>query len=213
MWNGTNERQEIDTYKRFGHVDGDDPPTMANNITYFWNYQTDWMFIRYFMWSYAGKQNDLEGFGNARDGNWITGISFFDNARLGDQSKLPDSIHINNKSYNRLYMLPLLLGIFGLVFQFIRHRNDFWVVMLLFFFTGWAIVIYLNQAGLQPRERDYAYAGACYAFAIWIGLGVICIQELFSKYVVKGRGDVASYVSAGLCLPGRARTDVQPGME
>ena len=165
MWNGTNERQEIETYKKFGHVEGDDPPTMANNINYFWNYQTDWMFIRYFMWSYAGKQNDLEGFGNARDGNWITGIPFFDNARLGDQSKMPDSIHINNKSYNRLYMLPLLLGIFGLVFQFIRHRNDFWVVMLLFFFTGWAIVIYLNQAGLQPRERDYAYAGACYAFA------------------------------------------------
>jgi hypothetical protein len=200
MWNGTNERREIDTYKRFGHVDGDDPPTMANNIAYFWNYQTDWMFIRYFMWSYAGKQNDLEGFGNPRDGNWITGISFFDNARLGDQSKMPDTIHINNKSYNRLYMLPLLLGIFGLVFQFIRHRNDFWVVMLLFFFTGWAIVIYLNQAGLQPRERDYAYAGACYAFAVWIGLGVIWIQELLAKYALKGRIDAANYVSAGLCF-------------
>jgi hypothetical protein len=200
MWNGTNERREIDTYKRFGHVDGDDPPTMANNIAYFWNYQTDWMFIRYFMWSYAGKQNDLEGFGNPRDGNWITGISFFDNARLGDQSKMPDTIHINNKSYNRLYMLPLLLGIFGMVFQFIRHRNDFWVVMLLFFFTGWAIVIYLNQAGLQPRERDYAYAGACYAFAAWIGLGVIWIQEILAKYALKGRIDAANYVSAGLCF-------------
>ena len=200
MWNGTNERREIDTYKKFGHVDGDDPPTMANNIEYFWNYQTDWMFIRYFMWSYAGKQNDLEGFGNPRDGNWITGISFFDNARLGDQSKMPDSIHINNKSYNRLYMLPLLLGIFGMVFQCIRHRNDFWVVMLLFFFTGWAIVIYLNQAGLQPRERDYAYAGACYAFAVWIGLGVIWIQELLAKYALKGKIDAANYVSAGICF-------------
>jgi len=200
MWNSGNERQEIDTYKRFGHVENDDPPTMANNIAYFWNYQTDWMFIRYFMWSYAGKQNDLEGFGNPRDGNWITGISFFDNARLGDQSKLPDSIHINNKSYNRLYMLPLFLGIFGLVFQFIRHRNDFWIVMLLFFFTGWAIVIYLNQAGLQPRERDYAYAGACYAFAMWIGLGVIAVREILEKYAFKGRIDVANYVSAGLCF-------------
>jgi hypothetical protein len=200
MWNGTNERREIDTYKKFGRVDGDDPPTMANNIAYFWNYQTDWMFIRYFMWSYAGKQNDLEGFGNPRDGNWISGISFFDNARLGDQSKMPDSIHINNKSYNRLFMLPLLLGIFGMVFQFVRHRNDFWVVMLLFFFTGWAIVIYLNQAGLQPRERDYAYAGACYAFAVWIGLGVIWIQELLAKYVMKGKLDAANYVSAGFCF-------------
>ncbi|HUB59199.1 MAG TPA: DUF2723 domain-containing protein [Puia sp.] len=200
MWNGTNERREIDTYKRFGHVDGDDQPTMANNFLYFWNYQTDWMFIRYFMWSYAGKQNDLEGFGNPRDGNWITGISFFDDARLGDQSKLPDSIHINNKSYNRLYMLPLLLGIFGLVFQFMRHRNDFWVVMLLFFFTGWAIVIYLNQAGLQPRERDYAYAGACYAFAIWIGLGVIAVQEFLTKYAIKDRSDLPAYAAAALCF-------------
>jgi hypothetical protein len=200
MYSGTNDRNEIDTYKRFGQVDGDDQPTMMNNFLYFWNYQTDWMFIRYFMWSYAGKQNDLEGFGNACDGNWITGISFFDDARLGDQSKLPDSIHTNNKSYNRLYMLPLLLGIVGLVFQFIRHRNDFWVVMLLFFFTGWAIVIYLNQAGLQPRERDYAYAGACYAFAIWIGLGVIAAQEFLSKYVLKGRSDMSGYVSAGLCF-------------
>ncbi len=200
MWNSTNERRETDTYKRFGHVENDDPPTMANNIEYFWNYQTDWMFIRYFMWSYAGKQNDLEGFGNPRDGNWITGIPFFDDARLGDQSKLPDSIHINNKSYNRLYMLPLILGIFGLVFQFVRHRNDFWIVMLLFFFTGWAIVIYLNQAGLQPRERDYAYAGACYAFAVWIGLGVIAVRELLDKYALKGRIDAANYVSTGLCF-------------
>ena len=200
MWNSSNERREIDTYKKFGRVEGDDQPTMANNIAYFWNYQTDWMFIRYFMWSYAGKQNDLEGFGNPRDGNWITGIPFFDNARLGDQSKLPDSIHLNNKSYNRLFMLPLILGIFGMVFQFIRHRNDFWVVMLLFFFTGWAIVIYLNQAGLQPRERDYAYAGACYAFAVWIGLGVIWIQELLAKYAFKGKIDAANYVSAGLCF-------------
>jgi hypothetical protein len=200
MYSASNERQEIDTYKRFGHVDGDDQPTMANNFLYFWNYQTDWMFIRYFMWSYAGKQNDLEGFGNVRDGNWITGIPFLDDARLGDQSKLPDSIHSANKSYNRLYMLPLILGLVGLVFQFVRHRNDFWVVMLLFFFTGWAIVIYLNQAGLQPRERDYAYAGACYAFAIWIGLGVIAVQEFLAKYVVKDKLDAAGYMSAGLCF-------------
>jgi hypothetical protein len=200
LWNNSNERREVETYKKFGHIEDNDQPTMGNNFAYFWNYQTDWMFIRYFMWSYAGKQNDLEGFGNPRDGNWITGISFFDNARLGDQSKMPDSIHINNKSYNRLFMLPLILGIVGMVFQFMRHRNDFWIVMLLFFFTGWAIVIYLNQAGLQPRERDYAYAGACYAFAMWIGLGVIAVQEALAKYAFKGKLDVSGYVSAGLCF-------------
>ena len=199
LWNASNERKEMDTYRWFGHIE-DDQPTMANNMAYFWNYQTDWMFIRYFMWSYAGKQNDLEGFGNPRDGNWVTGLSFFDNARLGDQSKLPDSIHTNNKSYNRLFMLPLILGLVGLVFQFVRHRNDFWIVMLLFFFTGWAIVIYLNQAGLQPRERDYAYAGACYAFAMWIGLGVIAVHEALTRHVFKGRIDVANYLSAGLCF-------------
>ncbi|HTR31387.1 MAG TPA: DUF2723 domain-containing protein [Puia sp.] len=200
MWNSSNERREVDTYKKFGNVEDNDQPTMANNMAYFWNYQTDWMFIRYFMWSYAGKQNDLEGFGNPRDGNWVTGISFFDDWRLGDQSKMPDSIHVNNKSYNRLFMLPLILGIVGLVFQFVRHRHDFWIVMLLFFFTGWAVVIYLNQAGLQPRERDYAYAGACYAFAMWIGLGVIALQEVLANRVFKGRSDVANYVSAVLCL-------------
>jgi hypothetical protein len=114
---------------------------------------------------------------------------------------MPDSIHINNKSYNRLYMLPLILGIIGLVFHLIRGRNDFWVVMLLFFFTGEAIVIYLNQAGLQPRERDYAYAGACYAFAMWIGLGVIWVKEMFEKYALKGREAMSPAMqSAGLCF-------------
>ena len=200
MWNSSNERREVDTYKKFGRVEDNDQPSGVNNLLYFWNYQTDWMFIRYFMWSYAGKQNDLEGFGNPRDGNWITGLSFFDNARLGDQSKMPDSIHGNNKSYNRLFMLPLVLGLIGLVFMFMRHRNDFWIVMLLFFFTGWGIVIYLNQAGLQPRERDYAYAGACYAFAIWIGLGVIWLQEILAKYAFKGKIDTSNYVAAGLCF-------------
>jgi hypothetical protein len=100
-----------------------DNPTMADNVKYFINYQTNWMFFRYFMWSYSGKQNDLEGFGNVRDGNWITGIPFIDNFRLGDQSKMPDSIHTNNKSYNRLFLLPFILGIIGLVFQLMRGRS------------------------------------------------------------------------------------------
>ena len=148
-----------------------------------------------------GNKTILRALATSATATGITGIPFIDNARLGDQSKLPDSIHTNNKSYNRLFMLPLILGIIGLVFQFIRHRNDFWVVMLLFFFTGWAIVIYLNQAGLQPRERDYAYAGACYAFAIWIGLGVIAVQEFLAKYVVKGKQRrLRAMLPAGLCF-------------
>ena len=200
MWNSSNERQEVNTYKKFSGMQEGDNPTMAANIKYFLNYQTNWMFFRYFMWSYSGKQNDLEGFGNVRDGNWITGIPFIDNFRLGDQSKMPDSIHTNNKSYNRLYLLPFILGIIGLVFHLMRGRNDFWVVMLLFFFTGEAIVIYLNQAGLQPRERDYAFAGSCYAFAIWIGLGVIWVKEMFEKYALKGREAMAGYAAAGLCF-------------
>ena len=200
MWNSSNERQEVNTYKKFSGMQEGDNPTMADNIKYFFNYQTNWMFMRYFLWSYAGKQNDLEGFGNVRDGNWISGIPFIDNFRLGDQSKMPDSIHTNNKSYNRLFLLPLLLGLFGLVFQLMRGRNDFWVVMLLFFFTGEAIVIYLNQAGLQPRERDYAFAGSCYAFAIWIGLGVIWVKEMFEKYAFKGKEAMAGYAAAGLCF-------------
>jgi hypothetical protein len=199
MWNPSNDRREVDTYRQYSHMEGDQP-NMADNIKYFVNYQTGWMYLRYFMWNFSGKQNDLEGFGNARDGNAITGISFIDNFFLGDQSKLPDSIRKNNKSYNRMYLLPLILGLLGLVFQARRARRDFIVTGLLFFFTGFAIVLYLNQAGLQPRERDYAYAGSEYVFAIWIGLGVLWIKELLEKYVLKGKGAIANYAAAGLCF-------------
>ncbi|HWK04219.1 MAG TPA: DUF2723 domain-containing protein [Puia sp.] len=200
MWNSSNERHEVDMYRRYADIGEGDQPTMANNIKYFITYQNWWMFGRYFMWNFSGKQNDLEGFGNPRDGNAITGISFIDNYFLGDQSKMPDSIHTNNKSYNRMYMLPLILGFVGLIFQFRRGRKDFLVTGLLFFFTGFAIVVYLNQAGQQPRERDYAYAGSCYAFAIWIGLGVIWIKELLEKYAFKGKAAMANYAAAGLCF-------------
>ncbi|HEX9513429.1 MAG TPA: DUF2723 domain-containing protein, partial [Puia sp.] len=200
MWNSSNDRREVDTYRKYADIGEGDQPTMANNIKYFITYQTWWMYGRYFMWNFSGKQNDLEGFGNPRDGNAITGISFIDNYFLGDQSKMPDSIHTNNKSYNRMYMLPLILGFIGLYFQFRRGRKDFLVTGLLFFFTGFAIVVYLNQAGQQPRERDYAYAGSCYAFAIWIGLGVIWVKEIFEKYLFKGKAGMANYAAAGLCF-------------
>jgi hypothetical protein len=197
MYNSSNERHEVDTYKRFGGIEEGDNPTMGNNIKYFAKYQCYWMYLRYFLWNFAGKQNDLEGFGNVRDGNWISGIPFIDNALYGDQSKMPDSIHIHNKSYNRMYLLPLILGLIGMFFQYKRNRKDFMIAGLLFFFTGFAIVVYLNQAGLQPRERDYAYAGSCYAFAIWIGLGVIWVEEKFRKYL---KQPMAGYAASGLCL-------------
>jgi hypothetical protein len=197
MWNSSNERHEVDTYKRYGGLEEGDQPTMKNNLKYFVGYQCYWMYLRYFLWNFAGKQNDLEGFGNPRDGNWISGIPFIDDLLYGDQSKMPDSIHTHNKSYNRMYMLPLVLGLIGMFFQYSRNRKDFMIAGLLFFFTGFAIVVYLNQAGLQPRERDYAYAGSCYAFAIWIGLGVIWVQEKFGKFL---KQPMAAYAASGLCL-------------
>jgi Protein of unknown function (DUF2723) len=197
MWSATNERHEIDAYRQFSGLSEGDQPTMVDNIKYFLRYQVGWMYLRYFMWNYSGKQNDLEGFGNIRDGNAITGIPPIDNFFYGDQSKLPDTIHSKNKSYNRMFMLPLILGFIGLIFHYNRNKKDFLIAFLLFFFTGFAIVIYLNQAGYQPRERDYAYAGSCYAYAIWIGLGVIWVKEKFERFI-KGNG--ANYAAAGLCF-------------
>jgi hypothetical protein len=197
MWSATNERHEIDAYRQFSGLSEGDQPTMVDNIKYFLRYQVGWMYLRYFMWNYSGKQNDLEGFGNIRDGNAITGIPPIDNFFYGDQSKLPDTIHSKNKSYNRMFMLPLILGFIGMIFHYNRKNKDFLIAFLLFFFTGFAIVIYLNQAGYQPRERDYAYAGSCYAYAIWIGLGVIWVKEKFEKFL---KGNTANYAAAGLCF-------------
>jgi hypothetical protein len=205
MWDASNDQGHADYYANFAGI-GKDPktgkyyskPTMADNISFFFAYQLNWMYWRYFMWNFAGKQNDLQGIdmGNVRDGNWLTGISFWDTARLGDQSKMPDTLK-HNKSHNTLFCLPLLLGILGLIYQYKKDKRDALVVFLLFFFTGIAIVFYLNQAGNQPRERDYAYVGSFYAFAIWIGLGVMYVKELFEKYMTSR---VANYVAGALCL-------------
>jgi hypothetical protein len=152
-------------------------PTFANNLEWFFTYQLGHMYWRYFMWNFSGRQNDLQGLGNVRDGNWITGISFIDQLRLGDQSMMPESLR-ENKANNKLFLLPFLLGIFGCIYHFFKDRKDWIVTFLLFFFTGVAIVLYLNQAGAQPRERDYAFAGSYYAFAIWIGLAVVGFVRL-----------------------------------
>ncbi|MDR0419406.1 MAG: DUF2723 domain-containing protein, partial [Prevotellaceae bacterium] len=155
-------------------------PTFRDNLNFFFSYQLGFMYFRYFMWNFAGRQNDNQGHGELINGNWISGIPFIDNARLGDQSDLPKSLK-DNKGRNKYYMLPLLLGIIGAIFQFRRNKKDFTVVMLLFFFTGIAIVMYLNQNPIQPRERDYSYAGSFYAYAIWIGLGVAGVAQLLKK--------------------------------
>jgi hypothetical protein len=200
MYSTDNTRSEVDTYKRFSGLADGETPTMADNIKYFLRYQTNWMYLRYFMWNFAGKQNDVQGYGNPRDSNWVSGIGFVDNLLYGDQSKMPDSIHKNNKSYNRLFMLPLLLGFLGLLAQYRRNRRDAIITGLLFFFTGWAVVLYLNQAGLQPRERDYAFAGSFYVFAIWIGLGVIAVQQLLTRYLPRLPRPAAAWSAAALCL-------------
>jgi hypothetical protein len=152
-------------------------PTFADNIQWFFTYQMGFMYWRYFMWNFSGRQNDLQGLGNARDGNWITGISFIDNLRLGNQANMPDSLRAN-KANNKLFLLPFLLGIFGCIYHYFKDRKDWIITFLLFFFTGIAIVLYLNQAGAQPRERDYAFAGSYYAYAIWIGLSVVGFVRL-----------------------------------
>jgi MFS family permease len=152
-------------------------PSFGENLNWFFTYQMGFMYWRYFMWNFAGRQNDIQGSGNIRDGNWISGIKFMDDMRLGDQSKLPDSIQ-DNKATNKLFLLPFLLGVLGCVYHYFRDRRDWIVTFLLFFFTGIAIVLYLNQPGNQPRERDYAYAGSFYAFAIWIGLAVVAVVRM-----------------------------------
>ena len=177
-------------------------PTFIQNLKFFFSYQVGYMYLRYFMWNFAGRQNDEQGDGGPLHGNWISGINFIDNMRVGNQADLPADFK-NEKSRNTFYFLPLLLGLLGLVYQLQKNNKDFWVVMFLFIFTGLAIVVYLNQTPLQPRERDYAYAGSFYAFAIWIGLGVLGIfDSLGNKY--KGVVSAGAITLASLVLvPGR----------
>ena len=170
-----------------GHnVDGVKMPTQWENIKFFLSYQCNFMYWRYFMWNFAGRQNDIQGNGEPEHGNWITGISFIDNTLYGDQNLMPDDLKAN-KGHNVFYCLPLLLGLLGLFWQAWRGKRgiqQFWVVFFLFFMTGLAIVIYLNQTPSQPRERDYAYAGSFYAYAIWCGLGVLALYDWARKLKV-----------------------------
>jgi hypothetical protein len=204
MWDQSNDQGHADYYASWMGIGKDKQgnweraPTMSENIAFAFSYQLGWMYLRYFMWNFAGKQNDLQGIymGNVRDGNWKTGIGPWDNFRLGNQDTMPDSLK-NNKANNKLFALPLILGILGFIFQFKKDKRDNFVVGLLFLLTGAAVIFYLNQAGNQPRERDYAFVGSFYAFAIWIGLGVLYVKELFGKLIKNSA--VAGYAAAGIC--------------
>lgn len=199
-WMGGVNGTEV-PYDRCGEQMTVKMPSQIDNIKFFLSYQCNFMYWRYFMWNFAGRQNDIQGNGEPEHGNWITGISFLDNARLGDQSKLPDDLKMN-KGHNVFYCLPLLLGLIGLFWQAFRGRRgirQFWVVCFLFFMTGLAIVVYLNQTPVQPRERDYAYAGSFYAFAIWCGMGVAALVDLMKKYL-KFESPIAIGALSLVCL-------------
>jgi hypothetical protein len=182
-------------------------PNVGDNISFFLNYQNYYMYIRYFLWNFSGRQNDLQGLmaRNTRDGNWITGVSFIDNALYGNQDAMPDTLK-KNKAHNTLFALPFILGLIGLFYQFKKRKSDALATTLLFYWTGLAILIYINQSGMQPRERDYAYAGSFYAFAIWIGLAVLYFIDLPSKWdkaLLKNilvPGAIASLVLTFFCM-------------
>lgn len=213
VWNNGSDRGQADYYAAFlgigkfqdpqtGQTHWEREPNFIDNIKFYIGYQNYYMFLRYFLWNYSGRQNDLQGNGggDVRGGNWITGISFIDNMMYGDQSAMPDSLK-NNKARNTFFLLPLILGLIGMFFHFKTKKEDALITFMLFFMTGFAIIIYLNQAGNEPRERDYAFAGATYAFAIWIGLGLLKVREWFQKINNKNVATSLSFVVCLLAVP------------
>ena len=211
----SNQAPHVEAYKSWGNIHGKRiqvdrcgtmetriKPTFGENLRFFFSYQCHFMYWRYFMWNFSGRQNDMQGFGELDHGNWITGFNFIDNSMLGDQSKLPEALK-NNKGHNRYFMLPLLLGILGIIWQLNngkRGKQHFWITLVLFFMTGLAIVMYLNQTPYQPRERDYSYAGSFYAFCIWVGLGILQLWQLFNKVMPKAVS-ACIVTLLGLCVP------------
>lgn len=204
MW--SQQKNHISGYKSWGKIEGipmqmgngevDNLPTFSENLRFFFRYQLGHMYFRYFMWNFSGRQNDTQGHGGIREGNWITGIQFIDEMRLGPQSKLPEA-EANNKGKNKYYMFPLILGIIGLIYNYTKKKDYFFIVFLLFIMTGIAINMYLNPVPFQPRERDYAYVGSFYAFAIWIGLGVLALYDYIGKRV---NGNIRAIGITSLCL-------------
>ncbi len=224
MW--SNRANHPDGYEEWGNVRGrpvrtvdhrgqpvtQNKPTFTENLRFFFSYQVGHMYLRYLMWNFSGRQNDIQSHGSAFDGNWITGIPFIDEIRLGPQSNLPETMQ-TNPGRNTYYMLPFILGVVGFLYQLKRRPDNALVVGLLFFMTGLAIIIYLNQTPFQPRERDYSYVGSFYAFSIWVGLGALAVIDTLARKL-RGKGDVtpenavkhnrtgkmAAVVGTALCL-------------
>ena len=210
----SSDPNHVNAYKEWANIKGEPvkfsncgetktviKPTFAENLRFFFTYQLNFMYWRYFMWNFSGRQNDIQGHGEITHGNWITGIKAIDEAMVGPQDNMPSEI-ADNKGHNVYYMLPLLLGILGLVYQAYSGEKgiqSFWITFFLFFMTGIAIVLYLNQTPYQPRERDYAYAGSFYAFCIWIGFGVAAIAKALERYA-KLPTVVASSIATIACL-------------
>jgi hypothetical protein len=213
MWSNQ-RRGSADFYKKWGGegipievTTGDgktetrNRPTFGENLKYFFSYQIGHMYIRYFMWNFAGRQNDVQGFGGIEDGNWISGIPFLDKARLGhDQTNMPDSKQ--NRAANKYYLLPLILGLIGFFFHVNKDYKGTMIILLLFIMTGLAILVYLNQQPYEPRERDYAYAASFYAFAIWIGLGIIPLINWLKKKLSENISVIIVFTLSLLLVPG-----------
>ncbi|HNS16881.1 MAG TPA: DUF2723 domain-containing protein [Bacteroidales bacterium] len=212
MWSNQKE-SHISAYKQWGRVKGHpirytnrqgeaeviNKPTFGENLRFFFSYQVGHMYWRYFLWNFVGRQNDIEGHGGISEGNWISGIPFIDKMHIGSQEYLPFSM--KNPARNKFYALPLILGLAGLFYQLKRDKKNTFVVALLFIMTGFAIIIYLNQYPYQPRERDYAYAGSFYAFAIWLGMGVMAVAELFNRFLKQHHAAIFATVLCFLLVP------------
>ena len=196
----SDDPQHVNYYRDWMGMSESQSPTFLDNIGFLISYQTSFMYSRYFAWNFIGRQNDEQGHGDFIHGNWLSGITFIDNMLVGGQNNLPAS-ELQNKGFNRFYFLPFILGVIGAVWHFRKNQKDGGIVALLFFFTGLAIVLYLNQNPLQPRERDYAYAGSFYAFAIWIGLGVAGLASILRKKLDPKTGAIIATVIGLLAAP------------
>jgi hypothetical protein len=196
----SDEQRHVSYYKDMMGFDDEHFPSLFDNIGFLFRYQVGQMYMRYFMWNFVGRQNDDQGQGSLYEGQWLSGVKPIDAMMLGDQKNLPPSI-VESNAYNRFFFLPLILGLLGAIWHFKRNQKDAGIVALLFFFTGLAIVLYLNQKPLEPRERDYAYTGSFYAFAIWIGLGVLAIREWLFKKLTPATGAVLATITGLFAAP------------
>jgi hypothetical protein len=202
MWN-SQETRYVREYKKWAGIHNDPGnkhiPTFKENLRFFFRYQLGHMYFRYFMWNYTGRQNEIQGNGELIYGNWVSGVKFIDEWRLGPQDNLPYSL--SSKARNKFYFLPLILGLIGLIYQFRKKYKDGLIVALLFIMMGIAIVVYLNQNAPQPRERDYAYAASFYAFSIWIGLGVLYFVDFLSRKMNRSVSAILATIICFILVP------------